>query len=190
METHATTREQIIQAAYRVLTEQGYDAATIKAIAREAGVAPGLLHYYFASKDELLIAVLKEISDRYTESGQQMSASLPAEQLGEVSLNDALQRTLHHPETYRLRYELFALGLRNPALLPAVRSLLTNGRAGISHVVHTAVGERSFEAHTLASILLACFDGLALQHLAEPDFAIESAYRLLSRMLNALLESD
>ena len=57
MATRATTREQIIQAAYRVLAEQGYDAATIKAIAREAGVAPGLLHYYFASKDELLVEV-------------------------------------------------------------------------------------------------------------------------------------
>jgi AcrR family transcriptional regulator len=189
METRTTTREQIIQAAYRVLAEQGYDAATIKAIAREAGVAPGLLHYYFASKDELLIEVLKDISQRYTVSGRQMSASLPAEQLGEAGLNDALQRTLHSPETYRLRYELFALGLRNPALLPAVRSLLASGRSGISHVVHTAVGERSFDASTLASILLACFDGLALQRLAEPDFDIESAYRLLSRVLNSFLES-
>src|SRR5215468_9259384 len=110
MTTRATTREQIIQAAYRVLAEQGYDAATIKAIAREAGVAPGLLHYYFASKDELLIAVLKDISDRYTESGRQRSASLPADQLSEASLNDSLQRTLQSPEAYRLRYELFALG--------------------------------------------------------------------------------
>src|SRR5215467_5463749 len=190
MTTRATTREQIIQAAYRVLAEQGYDAATIKAIAHEAGVAPGLLHYYFASKDELLVEVLKDISQRYTESGRQMSATVPAEQLGAAGLNDALQRTLHSPETYRLRYELFALGLRNPALLPAVRSLLASGRSGISHVVHSAVGERSFDTGALASILLACFDGLALQRLAEPDFDIESAYRLLSRMLNCLVESS
>src|SRR5215472_5471739 len=107
METQATTREHIIQAAYRVLTKQGYDATTIKAIAREAGVAPGLLHYYFANKDELLIEVLKDISDRYTESGRERSAALPADQLGEVSLNDSLQRTLQHPEAYRLKYELF-----------------------------------------------------------------------------------
>src|SRR5260370_42597334 len=93
METRATTREQIIQAAYRVLVERGYDAATIKAIAREAGGAPGLLHYYFASKDELLVEGLKDISQRYTVSGRQMRAAVPAEQLGAVGLNDRLQRT-------------------------------------------------------------------------------------------------
>lgn len=190
METSGTTREHIIQAAYHVLVEQGYDAATIKAIAREAGVAPGLLHYYFSNKDELFVEVLKDISRRYTESGYQRRSSLPPDQLREVTLNDMLQRTLKNPGTYRLRYELFALGLRNAALQPAIRSLLESGRSGISHIVDAVASERSFDADTLASILLACIDGLALQHLAEPDFDIESAYRLLSRMVKSLLESE
>ena len=190
METSGTTREHIIQSAYHVLVEQGYDAATIKAIAREAGVAPGLLHYYFANKDELLVEVLKDISRRYTESGYQRSSSLPPDQLREATLNDMLQRTLNTPGAYRLRYELFALGLRNPALQPAIRSLLESGRSGISHIVDAVAGERSFDADTLASILLACIDGLALQHLAEPDFNIERAYSLLSRMVKSLLESE
>jgi AcrR family transcriptional regulator len=190
METSGTTREHIIQAAYHVLVEQGYDAATIKAIAREAGVAPGLLHYYFANKDELLVEVLKDISRRYTESGYQRRSSLSPDQLREVTLNDMLQRTLKNPGAYRLRYELFALGLRNSALQPAIRSLLESGRSGISHIVDAVASERSFDADTLASILLACIDGLALQHLAEPDFDIESAYRLLSRMVKSLLESE
>src|SRR5258708_37654513 len=98
METHVTTREQIIQAAYRVLAEQGYDATTIKAIAREAEVAPGLLHYYFANKDELLVEVLRDISNRYTENMRSVMERLPADQLGEAGLNDALQRTLRSEE--------------------------------------------------------------------------------------------
>ena len=110
MTTHVTTREQILQAAYRVLAEQGYDAATIKAIAREAGVAPGLLHYYFTNKDELLVEVLRDISRRSTETMREVVERLPAEQLREAGLNAVLQRTLHTPEAYRLRYELFALG--------------------------------------------------------------------------------
>lgn len=190
METPVTTREHIIQAAYHVLVEQGYDAATIKAIAREAGVAPGLLHYYFTNKDELLVAVLKDISRRYTESGYQRSRSLSPDQLREVTLNDTLQRTLENPGAYRLRYELFALGLRNPALLPAIRSLLESGRLGIRHIVDAVADEQTFDANTLASVLLACIDGLALQHIAEPDFNIERAYQLLSRMVKSLLESE
>jgi AcrR family transcriptional regulator len=183
-----TTRERIIQAAYRVLAEQGYDATTIKAIAREAAVAPGLVHYYFANKDELLVEVLNDISSRYTENMRRMMASLPTDRVGEAGLNDALQRALHTPETYRLRYELFALGLRNPTLLPAVTALLQGGRESIGQVVQAAGGEQATNPYLFASILLACFDGLALQHLADPDFAVEDAYGVLARMINAFLE--
>jgi len=45
-------RARIVAAAYRVLVEQGYRAASIKTIARSAGVVPGLIHYYFTSKEE------------------------------------------------------------------------------------------------------------------------------------------
>jgi AcrR family transcriptional regulator len=190
MKTHANTREQIIQAAYKVLAEQGYDAATIKAIAHEAGVAPGLVHYYFTNKDELLIEVLNDISARFTESMRQISKSLPADQVREAALDNVLQRALQTPEIYRLRYEVFALGLRNPALLPAIASFLANARSGISHVIRAAVGERALDVNALAGILFACFNGLALQHLAEPDFDIEGAYRLLSRILQTFLDTD
>lgn len=188
METHATTREHIIQAAYRVLTEQGYDATTIKAIAREAEVAPGLLHYYFANKDELLVEVLRDISSRYTENMRKVMESLSADQLGGAGLNDALQRTLRTPEAYRLRYELFALGLRNPTLLPAVTALLKGGRESIGQIVQAAGGERVARPNVFAAILLACFDGLALQHLTDPDFEVEDAYEVLARMVSVFLE--
>ena len=188
MEMHATTREHIIQAAYKVLIEQGYDATTIKAIAREAEVAPGLLHYYFANKDELLVEVLKDISSRYTESMRAAMESLPADQLGEAGLNDALQRTLRTPEAYRLRYELFALGLRNPALLPAVTGLLQGGRESIGRIVQTAGGEQMAHPDLFAAILLACFDGLALQHITDANFDVEGAYEVLARMINAFTE--
>ncbi|HEU5377634.1 MAG TPA: TetR/AcrR family transcriptional regulator [Ktedonobacteraceae bacterium] len=188
METHPTTREHIIQAAYRVLTEQGYDATTIKAIAREAEVAPGLLHYYFANKDELLVEVLRDISRRYTESMREVMASLPADQLGKAGFNDALQRTLRTPEAYRLRYELFALGLRNSTLLPAVTALLKGGRESIGKIVQAAGGEQAADPHLLAAILLACFDGLALQYLTDPDFDVKGAYEVLSHMVSVFLE--
>ncbi len=188
MKTHTTTREHILQAAYRVLTEQGYDATTIKAIAREAEVAPGLLHYYFANKDELLVEVLRDISNRYTENMRSVMERLPADQLGEAGLNDALQRTLRTPEAYRLRYELFALGLRNPALLPAVTALLKGGRESIGQIVQTVGGEQAADPNLLAAILLACFDGLALQHLTDPDFDVKGAYGVLAHMVSVFLE--
>src|SRR6266851_2440966 len=59
-------REKILQAAFAVLSRQGYENTSIKVIAEEAGVAQGLVHYYFKSKQQLVIAVLFEVCRRWT----------------------------------------------------------------------------------------------------------------------------
>ncbi|TMD16238.1 MAG: helix-turn-helix transcriptional regulator, partial [Chloroflexi bacterium] len=41
-----TTRDRILEAAYRTLVRRGYHETSMKDIAEEAGVAPGLAHYY------------------------------------------------------------------------------------------------------------------------------------------------
>lgn len=187
---HRTTREQIIAAAYQVLVEQGYDATTIKQVAKVAGVAPGLLHYYFANKDELLVEVLKEASRRYTSEMRQVSRDTTAERLPQAGIADARRRALETPGQYRLRYELFALGLRNPALLPGVRALLASGREGIANVARLAGADKKADPDALAGILLACFDGLALQRIADPEFDLDGAYALLNRMIESFLQAS
>lgn len=66
-------REQIIDAAMRVFAQKGFLRATNKDIAREAGITPGLIYYYFESKEALLTAILE------TRSPFQLVASLPPE---------------------------------------------------------------------------------------------------------------
>lgn len=53
------TRARLIETALDLFSRQGVDNTSIKDIAREAGVAQGLLYHYFASKDDLLWGVLK-----------------------------------------------------------------------------------------------------------------------------------
>ncbi len=48
------TRATIIEAALRLFRETGYEATTMRAIAREAGVSTGNAYYYFGSKEELI----------------------------------------------------------------------------------------------------------------------------------------
>ena len=50
------TRRAIAEAALRLFREQGYEATTMRAIAKEAGVATGNAYYYFGSKEELIDA--------------------------------------------------------------------------------------------------------------------------------------
>lgn len=176
------TRTLLIAAAYKVLAQKGYEATSIKEIAREAGVAPGLIHYHFANKEELLLAVLQEASSQYTQQMRQVPPGNTLAAGAEAALTEPRDRVGLQPEWYKLRYELFALGLRTPSLLPGVASLLATGRQGIGQVVQRVVGDRSVDHGVVAAVLLACFDGLALQKLADPEFDLDGAYRILYQM--------
>ncbi|MDG9671230.1 TetR/AcrR family transcriptional regulator [Hahella sp. CR1] len=54
-------RMQIVNALLRVMTKKGYDGATIQAIAAEAGLTPGLIHYHFKAKREILLALVEYV---------------------------------------------------------------------------------------------------------------------------------
>jgi AcrR family transcriptional regulator len=55
-------RAQILAAASRVFARQGFHRTTVREIARDAGIADGTIYLYFASKQELLLALLGELS--------------------------------------------------------------------------------------------------------------------------------
>jgi AcrR family transcriptional regulator len=54
-------RDEIVAAARRLFLAEGYDATGMARIAREAGVAPNTLYWYFDDKDALLITLLDEL---------------------------------------------------------------------------------------------------------------------------------
>ncbi|WP_344100575.1 TetR/AcrR family transcriptional regulator [Nocardiopsis rhodophaea] len=53
------TREEILRAAREQFADQGYDGATIRGIARAAGVDPALVHHYFGAKQRVFIAAMR-----------------------------------------------------------------------------------------------------------------------------------
>ncbi len=69
---------EILQIARRLFLERGYAGTTIAAIAREAGIATNVVHWYFATKDELFVAVLDAIqSEDLEEAAARLSRSAP-----------------------------------------------------------------------------------------------------------------
>jgi AcrR family transcriptional regulator len=57
------TRAAVLDAARARFASDGYEAATIRAVARDARVDPALVMHFFGSKEGLLFAVLEELSD-------------------------------------------------------------------------------------------------------------------------------
>jgi AcrR family transcriptional regulator len=91
----ADTRDAILRAARHLFATQGYERASMRAIAREADVDPALIVHYFGSKHELLIEALR----LPVEPSQVLAtvASAPRAQRG-TALVRALVSTWERPE--------------------------------------------------------------------------------------------
>lgn len=76
-------RAEIVNALLSTIAERGYAKATIQLIAQKAGLTPGLLHYHFKTKAEILVELVKALaglsSQRYAAFAE--SAKTPEERL-------------------------------------------------------------------------------------------------------------
>ncbi|MDQ1719594.1 MAG: hypothetical protein QOE89_3547, partial [Pseudonocardiales bacterium] len=62
--TEPTTKQRIIAAAVALFAERGFDATSVNEVVARAAVAKGALYHHFASKDDLLYEVYRELIDR------------------------------------------------------------------------------------------------------------------------------
>ena len=60
-------RQEIVLGLMSAMAEKGYEKASIQSIAKAAGLSPGLIHYHFKTKLEILIALMTELSDKADE---------------------------------------------------------------------------------------------------------------------------
>lgn len=69
-------RLQIVQSLQKVMATRGYEKASVKVIASEAGLNSGLVHHYFANKQEILFSLIELLGQRLQERYEEhLSAS-------------------------------------------------------------------------------------------------------------------
>lgn len=71
-------RAEIVQAMLAVIARHGYEKATIQAIAKQAGLAPGLIHYHFENKQAILVALIEAMAAAAREGFEAVSAATPS----------------------------------------------------------------------------------------------------------------
>jgi TetR/AcrR family transcriptional regulator, transcriptional repressor of bet genes len=76
-------RQQLIDAAIASIHEHGFSSATVARIARKAGVSTGIVHHYFADKNDLLAATMRAMLDilRREAAMRMRSAKSPTERI-------------------------------------------------------------------------------------------------------------
>ena len=94
--TSSDSNEEIMRATYRVLQEHGYADLTIKRIADEYGKSTAAVHYHYDTKDDLLVAFLDYILERFVNTIHEVETTDP-----EQRLNLLLDKLLVAPEDHR-----------------------------------------------------------------------------------------
>jgi TetR/AcrR family transcriptional repressor of bet genes len=182
-------RSQIVQAATTVLARQGYGDTSLKDVAREAGVAPGLLHYYFESKHELLLDVVSGMEREMTRDWQAAVADIddPLERIV-AALDHAAARCSERPEFFRLLFDLYNLGLSSPALRVRCAEMWQRFIDDIEAEVRQVLGRLPAYAvvppRDLAGAVAGAIDGIALSGLV-----LQQSPRELYHALKVLLLS-
>ena len=188
------TKERIVDAAYRTLVKHGYHETSMKDIAAEAGLAPGLAHYYFETKEDLLVAAIEHgcepVLRAWEQAGINLSGPLPedADPMAFARLGFELAKA--ELKTYRglflLTFDMFGVGLHNPKIASAVRRFIDERRTFIARITQGVIASMAeppaASADAIAAAIWGSLHGIYLQKVTDPQFDAEAAIDALSEM--------
>lgn len=183
-------REQILEAALRVIGRSGREAVTHRAVAEEAGVPLGSTTYYFDSRDDLLAQALEYVAASETARFGELADDLrlvktPAALADRLTLE--LVAAAEDRIAYTAEYEIWLEAGRRPELHEAAQSWCNAQQRAVA-VALEALG--SSDPATDASIIVAAIDGFGERVLgreADAAKAVEEFGPELRRLIERLV---
>jgi TetR/AcrR family transcriptional regulator, transcriptional repressor of bet genes len=193
-EGEVARREALIAAALDLVAESGPQAATVRAIADRAGVTPGLIRHYFASKGELTRAAFRTLMERLSEISEAAIGEpgmSPERQLATFVVS-SLRPPSVDPEVLT-QWAGFIHMIRHDDALRAVHEATYVGyRDRLERLIASL--SRTNDPQRLRAQAIACnavIDGLWLEGSALPDrFAPDDLARLGLASVGAILGVD
>lgn len=179
--------EAILDAATRVLVQEGYARLSTRRIAAEAGIRPGHLQYYFPTKEAVVRGVLERYLARASEaltSRIAAEATTPAERVDAIL--DAMLREQQSAETARFFWELFALAARDSAVADAMQAFYrAYWRTLVGALLAVEPGLGRPRAERRAALVIAMLEGLSLFRTRGPTRELPLPF--LERELRSLI---
>src|SRR3954463_2040795 len=167
--------KRIVQAMRTSVGRRGAAASTFDHVAQEAGVSRGLLHYYFGTKERLLVEGVRHDSDirmRHLEDSLTEANSVDA--VVEALVVQLKDYVGEDPASHALIHELFSVSRRNDEVREELGQLYRRVRDQVAEVLRAkqeeGVVKLRGDAESVASLLFALGDGLELQLVSDPDW--------------------
>ena len=186
------TKQKIMDGACKSLIKEGHRRSTIKAIADYAGVNHGLVHHYFGSKEELMVALIQHQSQQVLpvlfrdhpdwleellqERRPKDLAKMNQEQLDQL-MDAGMDRYFSVYDDFdKILSEFMAMSAEMPKVANKLREVLRKRRKFLGLIFNN-------NNPGFATLLLASLTGLLLHYRLDPKIAIKEARVLLREKL-------
>jgi AcrR family transcriptional regulator len=174
---------RIVEAMRVSVAARGIAGATFDHVAREAGVSRGLLHYYFGTKERLLVEVVRRECEVRKERLADAVAAAGAGQDVLHALVTTFQDFLGEgPTSTVMFYELITLAQQNDEIAVEMAELGLRIRAQLADELRAkqdaGVIELTADPDAAALFLIALADGVTQRRLTEPELDIKPLMKL------------
>ncbi len=173
---------RIVEAMRDSVAEVGIAGSTFERVAAKAGVSRGLLHYYFGTKERLLIEVIRRDTEYRVQSlGDALAGAATVDEAIEA-LSSAFAKSFGEQQGYvYMVSELFVAGRHQPEIRRELGELYERSRRELAEVLRSKEREEvlrlRFDAEAVVTYLISSGDGAIIQRITQPerDFAADDA---------------
>ena len=186
---------RIIEAMRTSVGTRGAAGSTFDVVAREAGVSRGLLHYYFGSKEQLLVEVVRHDCEvRIATMGARIAKANTADEIIAALVMGLEEFIEGEPGSPAVIYELLSASRHSEDIRAELAELYRRWRADLADSLRTkereGVVRLDADPDSVASMLFCLGDGFGIQVLSDPDWDREAAFELGVRIARRLLGAD
>ena len=181
----AARRRQILGAAAACFARDGFHRTSMQDIVRESGISAGLVYRYFEGKDDVIAAIVTEWHDQ-----RQVFAAGTVDERSAAYLDylRAVGAPAAEP-TLRLGVQIWAEAMRNPRIRELCRRNVDDPRAAVAAALAEAPLAPGISPDAFARVLIAVYQGLALQTTWDDSVDNEAYVVTVAAMLGAVIGS-
>ncbi len=183
--------QRIVEAMRISVGKRGAAGSTFDVVAREAGVSRGLLHYYFGSKERLMVEVVRSDCDARVAALEENLATATSADEFVAFLVQTLDAFLSDDAGQAVLYEMLSASRRSEEIRAELAELYRRWRAQLADALRDKQQEGvvvlDAEPEAVAALLFALGDGMGLQVISDPEWNSAPAFELGIETARSLL---
>lgn len=186
--------EKILDATLEVVAKNKISGTRMHLIAKEAGMSQSNLHYYYPTKNELLISLMDELQKRFSEKRIE---SVDLEKKSVIENIQGLFKEkqddiLNHKKVDYAQFDFWVQGTVNPEIKVKFRESFAEWRRNITEVLKQSKTYQNLDENTKAMlpfIMVSLMMGASMQYLIDENiFSLDTYFSVAEKLIRNVLK--